>query len=61
VVTAIGVVFVRHRDGQNQKGNRILPPLQIIKVHQRLFMVYVVDTYLLNPGRERPVHVEFVG
>ena len=32
---AIGVVFVRHRGGQNQKGNRILPPLQIIKVHQR--------------------------
>jgi len=28
-------VFVRHRGGQNQKGNRILPPLQIIKVHQR--------------------------
>jgi len=23
------------RDGQNQKGNGILPPLQIIKVHQR--------------------------
>jgi len=39
-VTATGVVFVRHRGGQNQKGNRILPPLQIIKVHQRLERLY---------------------
>ncbi len=35
VVTAISVVFVRHRGGQNQKGNGILPPLQVNEMHQR--------------------------
>ncbi len=35
VLTAIGVVFVLHWGGQSQKGNRILPSLQVKETQQR--------------------------
>ena len=43
MVTAIGVVFVRYRGIQNQRGMGILPPFQISKRINARLGQYVAD------------------